>query len=147
MDDIRKPRTPVSATGETPVPPQLQQKLRKVVFELPPPMRRFTAYYTDVVRTEDKLIFIYDHNAGGQQTIWFPEPGREVDENGDPVLEDPIAFIVYDDNDNRDVGFIAYPTSVRYTYRGLEFAVLMIDKEKSYKEPEYEQQASPNAFG
>lgn len=111
--------------------------LRKVIFEMPKPLGLFPCYYHDVVRTEQLLILIYNHDFP-QQHVWFPNPPDppKMDEEGNLVEEKPVEFalLVYDEEGNKDTGFICLATHGRFTYQNLEFCQLAIVREKSYKE-------------
>ena len=105
------------------------QMLKKVLFEMPRPIGQFTGYYHDVIRTDDLLILVYDHNQGKAQHVWFPQcPATEDDED-----QSEFAVLVYDEDGQPDTVFSVVPTPGRFTYLGVEFCLLAISKEKSYK--------------
>lgn len=114
---------------------QAPRPLRKVLVELPKPFGTFTAYYHDVIRTDDLLIFVYDHRESNLQQVWFPPaPDLSPDEEGNVPEPSQLGVLVYDKEGQADTGFIVYPTGARFAYEGLEYCLLSIYKEKSYKE-------------
>lgn len=134
IDDVSSPPPARTAT-----PMQHQpQPLRKVLFELPQ-FGMLTGYYHDVVRTEDLLILVFNHAVGGAQHVWFPKTPPPDPQTGvaPSVL---LGVLVHDADGAKDTGFIVCPTPVHFQYQGLEFCVLAIEKEKSFKEAAREPQ-------
>jgi hypothetical protein len=120
--------SPAIASTQPAVAPQ---KLIKVLFELPAPAGVLHTYYHDVVRTHELLILVYDHNQATQH-VWFPSsPACDEDGRLPPPVQ--LGVLVYDADGHEDTGFIAYATGGRFTYQGVEFCLLSIEKEKSYK--------------
>ena len=107
-------------------------KTRRVLFELPKPIGMLHAIYHDVVRTDDLLILVYDHNASVSQNVWFPQPYETSDDEEPSVIH----AIVYDDAGNPDTMFEVIPTPGRFTYKNVEFCILAISREKACKPQE-----------
>lgn len=100
----------------------------RVDFELPRPMGTFTGYYHEVIRKDELLILVYDHNLEPTSQLWFPTAPDSPEE----AYEIPL--LVYDEYGVPDTAFMVQPTPARFSRRGVEFSILAVSKEKCLKE-------------
>ena len=106
--------------------------MRKVTFELPlasgASLGRFDCYYNDVVCDEFNLVLVNDNSNPGQVT-WYPPPLENPD-TGEPM---GIAVLVHGLRGEEDALYLAFPTGVQFNYNSQTFALLTIDKRKTYE--------------
>lgn len=114
----------------TQAPAKASRRLR-VDFELPGPAGTITAFYHDVLRTGELLVLVYDYTQAGGAPTWSPT----VPKNPDDTYE--IGLLVYDEEGRPDTGFVATPTPAKFPHRDCEYILLVVVKERSYKETDH----------
>lgn len=122
---------------EAPVMSTIRKPLKKVAIQLPGSIGDHVCYYHDVLESENLLVLVHDRSRNDIQHVWFPLVDERLLVSALPEGEDLRAcragVIVYDEDGDEDMGYLVYPTNIRFSFESYDFCLLTLVNRRDLK--------------